>query len=178
MSTPPSPAARAIEGLAALELTVATAESLTGGLVCASLTSVPGASSVVRGGVVAYATQIKRDVLGVDADLLEHVGPVHPDVAAAMAVGAARLLGAGVGVATTGVAGPGPHDGHPAGTVFVSVALPADDAGAAAGGTVVRGLALTGDRDEVRRAASAAAVGLLAELLAGCAERPGPPPPQ
>ena len=82
---------------------------------------VPGASAVLRGGVVAYATDVKGSVLGVPADLLEAHGAVHPAVAAAMAAGAARLLGAVWGVATTGVAGPAEQDGHPVGTVHVAV---------------------------------------------------------
>ena len=89
-------------------LTVATAESLTGGLVCAALTSVAGSSRTVRGGVVSYATDLKADLLGVDPDRLHEVGPVDARVAEEMALGAARLLGADIGLSTTGVAGPGP----------------------------------------------------------------------
>ena len=88
--------------------TVATAESLTGGLVAAALTDVPGSSNAFRGGVVAYATELKAQVLGVDALMLKQHGPVYAPVAAAMAEGVRKRLGATVGVATTGVAGPGP----------------------------------------------------------------------
>ena len=102
--------------------TVAVAESLTGGLVTGALTSIAGASVVVRGGVVAYATELKSALLGVPDDLLAARGPVDPDVAVEMAAGVRRLLGASYGVATTGVAGPGPADGKPQGTVFVAVA--------------------------------------------------------
>jgi CDP-diacylglycerol--glycerol-3-phosphate 3-phosphatidyltransferase len=133
--------------------TVATAESLTGGMVAAALTDVPGSSAAFRGGVIAYATELKARVLGVDAAILKAHGPVYGPVAAAMAEGVRKRLGATVGVATTGVAGPGDADGFPAGTVHVAVSL-ADD-------TVVRTMALTGDRDEVRRLAVERALGLL-----------------
>jgi nicotinamide-nucleotide amidase len=98
-------------------LTVAVAESLTGGLVVAELVSVPGSSAVVRGGVVAYQTPLKHSLLGVDAGLLAEHGPVHPDVAAAMATGVRERLAvdgrrADVGLSTTGVAGPDDQDGH------------------------------------------------------------------
>ena len=133
--------------------TVATAESLTGGLVAAALTDVPGSSNAFRGGVVAYATELKAEVLGVDVGLLKRHGPVYAPVAAAMADGVRQRLGATIGIATTGVAGPGPQDGHPAGTVHVAVSL-ADD-------TVVRTMALAGGRDEVRRLTVERVLGLL-----------------
>jgi nicotinamide-nucleotide amidase len=139
-------------------LTVATAESLTGGLVAAALTSVPGSSAVVRGGVVAYATDLKAALLGVEAALLARVGAVHPDVAAAMARGAAERLGADLGIACTGVAGPDPQDGQPPGTVFVAAYVAAERR------TVVRAEQLAGDRDAVRRATVASAMALIAEV--------------
>lgn len=105
-------------------LRLATAESLTGGLLSGALTSVPGASRVFVGGVVAYATELKHALLDVDADLLARVGAVDPDVAAQMAEGVRRRLGADVGLATTGVAGPDPQDARAPGTVFVGVATP------------------------------------------------------
>jgi nicotinamide-nucleotide amidase len=104
--------------------TVAVAESLTGGLVASTIVGVPGASAVFRGGVVAYATEVKASVLGVDAGLLERVGAVDPDVADEMAYGVARLLGADYGIATTGVAGPDPQDDQAVGTVWISVVGP------------------------------------------------------
>ena len=137
--------------------TLAVAESLTAGLVCARIAEVPGASAVLRGGVVAYATELKATLLGVDAALLATSGPVHPDVAAQMATGVRALLRADVGVSTTGVAGPGPSDAHPAGTVYVAVA---DD-----GGVDVRALLLPGGREEVRRASAEHALGLVLERL-------------
>ncbi len=152
-------AGRVVAALRASGLTVATAESLTAGQVSAALADVPGASDVLRGGVVAYATDVKASVLGVDAAHLEGTGPVDAGVAIAMARGAARLLRADLGVATTGVAGPGPHDGHPAGTVFVAVAAPGE------GPARSEGLALPGDRAAVRASATAAALRLLLAAL-------------
>ncbi len=113
--------AAAIGLLIARGMTVAAAESLTGGLVTAALTTVPGASAVVRGGVVAYSADLKSALLGVDAGLLARVGTVHRDVALAMARGVRERLGAAVGVATTGVAGPDPADGQAVGTVHIAV---------------------------------------------------------
>ncbi|WP_165066910.1 CinA family protein [Marisediminicola senii] len=151
------PDARAvIEQLAEAGFTIAVAESLTGGLVAAALTAVPGASAVVSGGVVSYSTAIKHSVLGVSRELLDIRGPVDPDVAAQMASGVRRVLAidgtpADVGVATTGVAGPGAHDGHPAGTAFVAVDV--------RGELKVIHLSLTGDRDAIR-------AGVVSESLA------------
>jgi len=136
-----------------LDLSVGTAESLTGGLVCAALTSVPGASTVVRGGVVAYASEVKADLLGVDPELLAREGAVCEPVAAQLADGIRRVLGCAVGVSTTGVAGPDPADGQPVGTVFVGASGP--------WGIVVERLALTGDRDQVRASSVLAAMTLL-----------------
>ncbi|WP_226913428.1 CinA family protein [Gephyromycinifex aptenodytis] len=115
------PARDALSRLLARQETLAVAESLTGGLVCAALTEISGSSAVVRGGVVAYATDVKAGVVGVDPALLSAGGPVQAEVAVQLARGVRDLLGADWGVATTGVAGPGPADGHPAGTVFIAV---------------------------------------------------------
>lgn len=133
--------------------TVATAESLTGGLVCAALVDVPGASEVVKGGVVAYAAEVKTSVLGVDAALIEREGTVHPQVARQLADGVRRRFATTWGLGTTGVAGPGAAEGHPAGTVFVAVAGPE--------GVSSTALTLTGDRSQVRNSTVAA---VLAEL--------------
>ena len=124
-------------------LTIAVAESLTGGLLVAELVSVAGASVVVRGGVVAYATDLKAALLGVDPDLLAASGPIHPDVARQMADGVRQRLGADVGIATTGAAGPDPQDGHAPGEVWLGFAI-GDDVTAV-------GLALGGDRAAIRR---------------------------
>ena len=140
-------------------LTIAVAESLTGGQLVASLVDVPGASATVVGGVVAYNTAIKHSVLGVSGDLLAAHGAVDPEVARQMATGVCRALGAEVGVATTGVAGPDPQDGHPVGTVFVAVA--------ADGQVVVRELSLVGDRATIRARTVDAALDLLRSLVAG-----------
>ncbi len=105
--------------------TLATAESLTGGRLAARITAVPGASQAYVGGVVAYATEVKQDLLGVPDPLLARHGVVSPECARAMAEGARRLLGASHALATTGVAGPDLQEGQPAGTVFVGVAGPA-----------------------------------------------------
>lgn len=114
--------AQVVSALSEQGRTIAIAESLTGGMVSASVVAIAGASAVLRGAVVAYATELKKDILGVDPDLLSAKGPVDPDVAAQMAAGVRKLLGADFGLATTGVAGPGPADGAPAGRVFVAVA--------------------------------------------------------
>ena len=102
-----------IELLVARGDTLAVAESLTGGMLAAALTAVPGASAAFRGAVVAYATDLKTALLGVPPELLDRHGAVHPSVAAAMAEGARRRMGAAVAAATTGVAGPDPADGQP-----------------------------------------------------------------
>jgi nicotinamide-nucleotide amidase len=150
-------AKEAVELLTAMGKTVAIAESLTGGLVAAALTSVPGASVVVRGGVIAYATELKTALLGVPADLLARHGAVDPDVAAAMAGGVRERLGATYGAATTGVAGPGPAEGKPQGTVFVAVEGPGGHAGA--------GLQLAGDRRQVREESVLSVLSLLVSAL-------------
>lgn len=157
---PHSPVSQAahevIRAFAAEHQTIATAESLTGGLLCAALTHVPGASAAVRGGVVAYSTDVKRDVLDVDEELLNAVGAVDPDVAAAMAQGACAMLGADVGVATTGVAGPDEQDGVPVGTVFIALATPERI-------LQVLELDLTGSREEIRVQTTQRALELLRE---------------
>lgn len=158
--TPSVPAPAAQEVIAALRaagLTIATAESLTGGLVCVALTAVPGASAVVRGGVISYATDLKADLLGVDADLLRSRGAVDPEVARQMAHGVRRLTGSDLGVATTGVAGPDPQDGQPVGTVHVAVAGP--------GSIEVASLLLPGDRAAIRRATVDHALRLVSQVL-------------
>ncbi len=140
---------------------MAVAESLTGGLVCSTLVAVPGASAVLRGAVVAYATDLKSTLLGVDAALLASRGAVDPDVARAMALGVRERLGADVGLATTGVAGPEPQDGQPPGTVHVAVSTPA--------GTQVRSLHLAGGRAQVRSLSVDAVLALGADAVG----RPG-----
>ena len=142
-------AQRVIGLLTARGLRIAIAESLTGGLVAAALTSVPGASVVVSGGIVAYDTEIKHSLLGVDDRLLAREGAVHPEVARQMARGAREALAVGgrradIGIATTGVAGPDLQDGRAPGTVYLGIA---DDRGADA-----IALELDGGRAAIRSA--------------------------
>ncbi|MFI9720203.1 CinA family protein [Streptomyces sp. NPDC052396] len=153
-------ARRALAALERAGRTVAVAESLTGGLVSAALTAVPGASRTVRGSVTAYATEVKREVLGVDGSLLAEHGAVDAEVARQMARGVRALLGADWGLATTGVAGPEPQDGKPVGTVFVAVAGPD-------GRAAVRALSLAGDRERIRARSTEAVLALLLSELAG-----------
>lgn len=162
-----------LAGLTRRGLTVATAESLTGGLLAAVLTEIPGSSAVVRGGLVVYATELKHRLAGVDPALLAERGPVDPLVAAQLADGARRACGADVGVGLTGVAGPDPQDGVPVGTWFCAVSGPGDRRASRSGapadlgdrstagagippGTVARG--------SVRSAAVRAALEMLANI--------------
>jgi nicotinamide-nucleotide amidase len=147
--------------------TLAVAESLTGGLVAAEITSVPGASKVFRGSVTAYATELKHTLLGVDADLLAAHGAVDPQVAARMAAGVRRALGADWGVATTGVAGPDPQDGQPVGTVFVAAEGPSGTVPGSACGGKVEALRLNGGRAEIRMESVRSVLALLLTELAG-----------
>jgi nicotinamide-nucleotide amidase len=137
--------------------TFATAESLTGGLVAATVVEIPGVSAAFRGGLVVYATDLKHALAGVPEDLLAERGPVDPDVALALAAGARRQCAADWGLATTGVAGPDPQDGVAVGTVFVAVDGP--------GGGEVRGLRLTGDRAAVRTESVTRVLRLFSERL-------------
>nr|WP_203606036.1 CinA family protein [Streptomyces sp. SID8014] len=139
--------------------TLAVAESLTGGLVAAAVTAVPGASTVFRGSVTAYATELKARLLGVDEALLRARGAVDPEVARQMAQGVRRELGAEWGVATTGVAGPEPQDGRPVGTVYVAVAGPRGGKSAA--------LRLNGGRADIRMESVRRVFGLLVGELGG-----------
>jgi len=137
--------------------TVAAAESLTAGLFCATLATVPGASATLRGGVVVYATELKTALAGVPADMLAEHGPVSPETAAALAGGVRARCAAAWGVGLTGVAGPDPVDGHGPGRVYVGIA--------GEGATDVRELDLPGDRAAVRAGAVEAAMrALLARL--------------
>lgn len=155
-------AERIVAELALRGQRVAVAESLTGGMLTSALVDVPGASAVVSGGVVAYATELKTTMLGVDPALLAERGAVDADVARQMARGARERLvldgrPADHGLATTGVAGPEPQDGHPAGTVWIALSSDA--------GEEVRSLLIVGDRAAVRDATVEAALGLLAARL-------------
>ncbi|MEP6480751.1 MAG: nicotinamide-nucleotide amidohydrolase family protein [Rhodoglobus sp.] len=138
-----------IATLAAKHWTIAVAESLTGGLLVAELIATPGASAVVSGGVIAYNTELKHTVLGVDAEVLTAHGPVHPDVAAQMAAGVRVALAvagepAHIGISTTGVAGPDPQGGQPVGTVYLGFAIGSE--------VTTKHLQLRGSRDAIRTA--------------------------
>lgn len=133
--------------------TLAVAESLTGGLLAATVVDVPGASAVFRGAVVAYSTDLKARLLGVDPGLLAARGAVDVEVAAQLAIGARTRLAADWALATTGVAGPDPQDGQPPGTVFVGLSGP--------GGFRVQGLRLPGSRSRIRSDTVTAALRLL-----------------
>ena len=144
-------------GLQAQGLTVATCESLTGGMICAALVDVPGASRVVRGGLITYQTDTKSLLAGVDAGLIETHGVVSAEVARAMAAGARDALHADIAVSATGMASPGDINDPPAGTVFVGLA-------SAAGVQAVE-LHLTGDRQAVRQQTVDAAIKLIGQEI-------------
>lgn len=150
-------AAGAVHRLVDRHETLATAESLTGGLLAATVVEIPGVSTVYRGGFVVYATDLKHSLAGVPEDLLAERGPVDPDVASALAEGARRRCGADWGVATTGVAGPDPQDGKPVGLVYVAVAGPS--------GVEVRELRLDGNREAIRTESVTRALLLLTDCL-------------
>jgi nicotinamide-nucleotide amidase len=159
---PDSAAAEVLERLRSAGRTLAVAESLTGGLLADAFVRVPGASAVLLGAVVAYATPVKHSVLGVDDVLLAREGAVDPEVARQMADGVRRAVAvagrpADVGVATTGVAGPDGQDGKPPGTVWVGVAVGER--------VVARGATLPGGRAEVREGAVRLALSALLEAL-------------
>jgi PncC family amidohydrolase len=145
--------------------TLAVAESLTGGGLSDLVSGVPGVSATFRGGVVSYATDVKRELLGVRAETLREHGAVSAACAAEMAVAVRRLLGASWGVSTTGVAGPDPQEGKPAGRVFVGVAGPDDT-------PQVHELLLAGSREEIRRATCDAALSAVLAAVVGLV--PGP----
>lgn len=155
-------ASTVVAALGARGWTLGVAESLTGGAVAAEVVSVPGASAVFLGGVVAYATPVKRTILGVDAALLSEHGPVHPLVAQQMAQGIRDAVAvdghaADVGVSTTGIAGPDSPDGQPVGTVHIGAVTP-DRA-------ETREFRFAGDRAEIRALAVVAALTTLLDLL-------------
>src|SRR3954465_6695739 len=144
---------------------VAVAESLTGGLLGAPLTSMPGASATFRGGVLVYAAGLKEPLGGVPGPLLHAEGAVSAEVAAAMAAGVRDRTGATYGVALTGVAGPDLQEGHPPGTVFVAVAGPS--------GGQVRSLRPPGGRAEIRDGAVGAALDMLRDVVSADARSSG-----
>ncbi len=162
-----TPGAALVAALTRAGQTLACAESLTAGLVAATVADTPGASVVLLGGVIAYAPEVKTRLLDVPAELVARVGTVDPAVAVAMAEGVRRRLGATWGVATTGVAGPGPSEGKPAGTVHVAVSGPS--------GTVTRALGLNGTRAQIRSATVDAALRLALEETGATRRTPALP---
>ncbi|MFI5779806.1 CinA family protein [Nocardia sp. NPDC051570] len=153
------PAAELVALLRASGTTMATAESLTAGLLAATIAGVPGASAVLRGGLIVYATDLKHSLAKVSEHTLALDGPVAASTAEQLAVGARTVCRADHGVGLTGVAGPDPQDGHPVGTVYLGLAGPE--------GTEVMRLKLPGDRWTIRMAAVRAAVTELLRSLGG-----------
>lgn len=139
--------------------TIAAAESLTGGSVCVALAEVPGVSDVLRGGVVVYTAESKQAVLGVDEGVLDALGPVCREVAEQMATGVRHTMGASVGLATTGAAGPESHGGKPPGTVWVAVDYE--------GKVTAKELHIDGERGDVTKAAVNAVLACCVEVLSG-----------
>lgn len=139
-------------------LTVATAESCTGGLLGKSITDVSGSSAVYPGGVISYCNRIKHEILGVEQELLDTIGPVSEPVARQMAEGVRRVIGADLGIGITGIAGPNSDDtGRPVGLVYVSASNGET--------TLVRECHFDGDRGAVRAQAAEAAADLALELI-------------
>lgn len=161
-------AAEILKTLESRGFKLAIAESLTGGLLCAEFVSVPGASNVLLGSIVAYQTSLKHELLGVSRTLLENQGAVDPEVAAQMAAGVRAKLAAKsntnenqvIGISTTGVAGPDSQDGTAVGTVYIAVSGPG------AIGDSVYAHEFTGGREAIRAATVREAIIALGECLA------------
>ena len=147
----------------AADITVATAESLTGGMVAATITQVPGSSGMFQGGTIAYQNSVKERLLGVSASLLETQGAVDPQVACAMALGACAAAGARVGISTTGVAGPEPHQGKDVGHVYIGVALDGEPKSYE--------YHFAGDREMIRMQATQEAISLLHQVINAAGEQ-------
>ncbi|MGI8901539.1 MAG: CinA family protein [Nocardioides sp.] len=159
-ATSPGDLARELHAvLGSRGLSLATAESLTGGALAELVSGVPGASATYVGGVVSYATSVKHQLLGVSSETVASYGVVSAECAGEMARGVRALLGSDLGVSATGVAGPEDQEGKPVGLVYVAVDGPA--------GTRTHELRLAGDRGEIRAAASARAVSAVLEALLG-----------
>lgn len=169
VASPPTTAAeRLVSSLRDKRLTVATAESVTAGLISATLADVPGASAVLRGGLSSYTTDVKRDCLNIDNELLERHGVVSPQCAEAMAYRARLVFGADVAIAATGVAGPEQLENQPVGTVFVAVASAAE--------VQTARLSLAGDRRAIRLATVDAALTLAISVVGEIRSRSGGTP--
>ena len=151
------PAGRVLAAAIAAGRSLATAESLTAGMIAATLAEVPGASAALVGGVVSYSNSVKANVLGVDPALLVERGSVDGEVARQMAEGARRACGADLAVSATGVAGPDAHDGKPVGTVFLGWASES--------GSGFTEHQFAGDRAQIRAASTSAALEVLASTF-------------
>ena len=137
--------------------TLASAESCTGGMIGATLTAIPGSSTVYKGGVISYTNQVKHDLLDVPMEVLDGVGAVSAPVAEAMASGARKALKADVAVSVTGLAGPGGDEyGNPVGTVYIGYADKER--------CIAKPFLFSGDRDQVRCQAAEAALQMILEL--------------
>jgi nicotinamide-nucleotide amidase len=147
-----------VESLKSTGETLSIAESLTGGALTSEIVSVPGASHILKGSIVAYSVEIKVHELSVSQDIIDKVGVVSEEVALAMADGVKARMNSTWSIASTGVAGPGPHHGIPAGTVWLAIVGPDTR-------ETVK-LALEGDRERVRRGAVESALGVFARILA------------
>ncbi len=147
-----------VESLKSRGETLSIAESLTGGALTSEIVSVPGASHILKGSIVAYSVEIKVHELSVSQDIIDKVGVVSEEVALAMADGVKARMNSTWSIASTGVAGPGPHHGIPAGTVWLAIVGPDTR-------ETVK-LALEGDRERVRRGAVESALGVFARILA------------
>lgn len=154
---PPEDAQDIVQQLTQRQLTVATAESLTAGMLSSVIAAVPGASAVLQGGIVAYNNTIKHRLLGVSADTLAARGAVDSETAKQMATGVRDRLDADIGIATTGVAGPDPSEGKAVGIVFIALST-VDE-------TIAKLLRFDGTRQHIREATVAASLQLVAEWL-------------
>ncbi|HIW62196.1 MAG TPA: CinA family protein [Candidatus Stackebrandtia excrementipullorum] len=152
-----TPAKRVVDELTARGQTVSVAESLTGGLVSAALVTVPGSSSVFRGGIVAYSVELKKELVGVPGEVIDAHGVVSGEVARALAEGVRRRCGTDWGIGTTGVAGPESHGGQSPGVVWLAVSGPDDE--------VARRYRFSGDREHVHAASVERVLYLLDGLL-------------
>lgn len=155
-------AAEVIARLQHLGQTVATCESLTGGAVGAALSSVPGASAVLRGGLITYATELKISLAEVAADLIDRVGVIDEAVVLQMALGARKRCGSHWGIATTGVAGPASTGQAAVGTVWIAVVGPPTEQGML---SHAQEFHFSGDRAAIRQASTDAALAMLLKLV-------------
>ncbi|MDR1791169.1 MAG: CinA family protein [Propionibacteriaceae bacterium] len=157
-------ARQVVELFTARGLTLVSAESLTGGLIGATLTGIPGASAVYWGGAITYATSMKARVLGVSSETIDHHSVISAQTVSEMALGAQQDTGADFALAVTGVAGPDPQDGHNVGEVWVGVACPRDGV---IGKVVTRAYNFDGTRSEIRWKTVVEALQLLLEEVMG-----------